>query len=56
VHGAGGLAFLQLIAEAVEEVVDAPDWDATLVAEITQAYDEDVARIAKMPGVDFIAP
>jgi hypothetical protein len=44
------------IPEAVEEVVDAPDWDETLVAEITRAYDEDVARIAKMPGVDFIAP
>ena len=44
------------IPEAVEEEVDAPDWDATLVAEITRAYDEDVARIAKMPGVDFIAP
>ena len=51
-------AFLEKFAipEAVEEEVDAPDWDATLVAEITRAYDEDVARIAKMPGVDFIAP
>jgi hypothetical protein len=44
------------LSEAVEEEVDAPDWDAAVVTEITRAYDEDVARIAKMPGVDFIAP
>jgi hypothetical protein len=44
------------LPEAVEEEVDAPDWDAALVSEITRAYEEDVARIARMPGVEFVEP
>ena len=51
-------AFLDKYAmpDAVVEEVDAPDWDAGLVDEMTRTYDDDVARIARMPGVEFIAP
>jgi hypothetical protein len=51
-------AFLDKFAipEEVEEEVDAPGWDAHFVDRITRAYDEDINRIAQMPGVDFIAP
>lgn len=50
-------AFLDKFAipEAIEEEVDAPGWDAAMVAAITRAYEADVDRIAAMPGVDFIA-
>lgn len=51
-------AFLEryTIPEAVVEEVDVPDWDAELVETMTRAYDDDVARIARMAGVEFIAP
>lgn len=44
------------LADKLEIEVPLPGWDETLVAEITAAYDADVAEIAAMPGVEFIAP
>jgi hypothetical protein len=51
-------AFLERYAtpEASIEEVEAPGWDARLVDAMTQAYDEDAARIAQIPGVEFLAP
>lgn len=51
-------AFLDKFArpEAVEVELDLPGWTAELVDEMTARYEEDVARIADMDGVDFIAP
>jgi hypothetical protein len=44
------------IPEAIEEEIDLPGWDARMVDQLTRAYEEDVARIAAMPGVTFITP
>jgi hypothetical protein len=33
-----------------------PGWTAEVLAELTENYDIDVARIAAMPQVTFIAP
>ena len=44
------------IADEIEEEVDIPGWDAKLVDDLTLAYETEIAAIATMPGVDFIAP
>lgn len=51
-------AFLEnfAIPEEVEEELDFPGWTEELVAELTELYDEDVRRIAAIPGLTFIAP
>ena len=41
--------------DELSEVIDLPGWDGDLIESLTLAYDEDVARIAAMPGVRFIA-
>lgn len=43
-------------ADELAEVIDLPGWDAGLMDRISAAYDEDVSRIAAMPGVRFIGP
>jgi hypothetical protein len=43
-------------ADELSEEIDLPGWDADLMQRMTAAYDEDVARIAAMPGVRFIGP
>jgi hypothetical protein len=43
-------------AEMLEVEVALPGWDTALVEEITAAYDADVAEIAALRGVEFIAP
>jgi hypothetical protein len=43
-------------AGELAEVIDLPGWDADLMERLSAAYDEDVARIAAMPGVRFITP
>ncbi|MGZ9810076.1 hypothetical protein ACXN5S_06395 [Pseudoroseicyclus sp. H15] len=51
-------AFLDKFAvedEVVEEV-DLPGMDAALVAELTEAYEADCEAIAKMDGVEWLAP
>lgn len=42
------------IREKIEEEFDIPGWDATLIAELTAAYEADVDRIAAMEGVTFL--
>jgi hypothetical protein len=42
--------------DELTEVIDLPGWDGDLIARLTALYDEDVAWIAAMPGVRFIAP
>jgi hypothetical protein len=50
--------FLEKFArdEVIEEELDVSDWSQDLVAEMTETYDEDVAAIAHIPGVQMIAP
>lgn len=40
----------------VEEELDMPGWTDELVDEMSEIYDEDVARIAQMPGVRVLMP
>ncbi|KFE34109.1 hypothetical protein [Thioclava atlantica] len=42
--------------EAIEIEAPLPGWTEALVEEITEQYDADVAEIARIPGVEFIAP
>ena len=51
-------AFLDKFAlpERIDVEVEMPGWTAEIVAELTARYDEDVARIAGMGDVTFIAP
>ncbi|MCC5975785.1 MAG: hypothetical protein JJT81_17290 [Rubellimicrobium sp.] len=39
----------------IEQEVDLPGWDMPLIEELTRRYEADVALIAAMEGVDFIA-
>ena len=51
-------AFLDkyVIDDALEEELDMPSWTEELVEEMTEIYDEDVARIQEIPGVRVILP
>jgi hypothetical protein len=51
-------AFLDKFArpDQLEVQIDVPGWTADLVAEMSVAYDRDVALIASYPGVTHIAP
>lgn len=51
-------AFLEKYAldEAIEDEIDLPGWTEETIDFLTQAYEEDCQRIARMPGVNFIAP
>lgn len=51
-------AFLDKFAlpERIDLEVEMPGWTDDTVADLTRAYEEDVARIAQMPDVTFIAP
>lgn len=51
-------AFLRKFAkpEEMELAVDLPGWSETLIAQITEDYDADVAEIAALPGVTFLMP
>lgn len=51
-------AFLDKFAldEVIEEEIDIPGWTADLVDEITELYEEDVFRLQRIPGVQFISP
>ena len=52
------VAFLDKFAieEAIEEELDMPGWTDALVSELTEAYDEDVFAIARIPGIQLISP
>ena len=40
----------------IEEELDMPGWTDTLVDELTDAYDEDVFAIQRIPGVQMLTP
>mgnify|MGYP006299040419 CR=1 FL=1 len=44
------------LEEALEEELDLPDWDATGLDALSTGYDQDLARIAAIPGVRVLAP
>ena len=50
-------AFLDKFAieDQLEEDIDLPGWTPEFVDEITARYDDDVYKIERMPGVNFIA-
>jgi hypothetical protein len=50
-------AFLDKFAlpERLEIEMEMPGWTDEIVQELTALYDQDVHRIASMPGVTFIA-
>ena len=51
-------AFLEAHAleEAVETEIDLPGWTEDTVTDLSDLYDEDVARIASMQGITFLEP
>lgn len=51
-------AFLDKFArpDQVEEVIDLPGWTEDLVADVSEAYEEDLYAVARIPGVTLIAP
>lgn len=51
-------AFLDKFAlpDRIEMDVDVPGWTDETITTLTRTYEQDVARIAAMPGVRFIAP
>ncbi|MEM6888895.1 MAG: hypothetical protein AAF636_12235 [Pseudomonadota bacterium] len=51
-------AFLDKFAleDAVEEELSMPGWSEALVQSATEVYDEDVAYIGQLPGIDLILP
>lgn len=51
-------AFLDKFAlpERIDQEIEMPGWTADMVAEMTQAYEADVARIAQMGEISFLAP
>ena len=51
-------AFLDKFAlpDRIDAELVMPSWTDSTVVELTRLYDEDVYRIANMPGVTFIAP
>ncbi len=42
--------------EQMEIEVSLPGWTQDLVDRLSDLYDEDVAQIAALPGIEFIAP
>ena len=51
-------AFLDKFAlpERIDQEIEMPGWTADMVAEMTQAYEADVARIAQLGEITFLAP
>ncbi|MBO6899328.1 MAG: hypothetical protein JJ868_18340 [Shimia sp.] len=51
-------AFLDKFAieDAIEEELDLPGWTDQMVEQMTQAYDEDVYLIERIPGVTVLTP
>lgn len=52
------LAFLKKYAleDELDEQIDLPEFTQDLIEQLTDAYDDDVADIAAMPGVNFVTP
>lgn len=51
-------AFLEkyAIEDEIEDTIDLPGWTEDKIDQLTDAYDDDIERIERMPGVTFIAP
>ncbi|MEP1352867.1 MAG: hypothetical protein ABJX32_08305 [Tateyamaria sp.] len=51
-------AFLDKFAveDAIEEELDAPGWIDSDIDAMTEIYEDDMATVARIPGVTFIAP
>ena len=51
-------AFLEAHAvhEAIEEIIDLPGWTDDTVDALSEQYEDDIALVAKMPGVTLIEP
>jgi len=51
-------AFLERYAidTEIEDEIDLPGWTDDTINHLTALYDQDIDRIAQMPGVNFIAP
>ena len=51
-------AFLDKFAleDEIEEELDLPGWTEEIVDDLTEAYEEDVYNISRIPGVTFISP
>ena len=44
------------LSDAVDIEIDLPGWTDAVVARLTEVYDDDIEKIAHMPGVNFVAP
>lgn len=44
------------LPEQIETSIELPGWSQRLVDRITAAYDQDMAEIAALPGIEFITP
>lgn len=42
--------------DAIEEEIDIPGWTEETIDALTDIYDDDIERIERLPGVNFIAP
>lgn len=40
----------------IEEELDLPGWTDDLITEMSQAYEDDMAEVARIPGVTFLTP
>lgn len=51
-------AFLDKFAieDEIEEELNAPGWTEDVIDTMTEIYEEDMERVARIPGVSFIAP
>ena len=51
-------AFLEnhAIRDEIEAEIDLPGWTDQTIETLTEMYEEDVDRVAAMPGVTFVAP
>lgn len=51
-------AFLDKFAsrEVADSEIDLPGWTEALVSELTEAYDRDITRLMRMPGVRVLVP
>lgn len=51
-------AFLETFVkiDEIEEELDLPDWDDARVEDLTDAYDEDIELMSRLPGVTLLAP
>jgi hypothetical protein len=52
------ISFLEKFAipEKFEEELDLPGWTQSLVADLTEIYENDMQRIRAIPGVQVILP